>query len=73
MLTQLTFTFGDPDAIDHAVDRLQGKYPMELNAPDFRTVLHALNYTWRNSEGEEADNAGDLLSSILSTLEIEYV
>jgi len=67
------FSFGDEQAIDHAVDRLQGKYPMELNASDFRTVLYALNYTWRNGEGEQAENAGDFLSSILSTLEIEYV
>ncbi len=73
METLHTFTYGDIDAIPVAMQLSPPKYPMELNRTDLETVLFALHYTHENESHPFSDVAGDLLSSIMTTLGIEYI
>lgn len=61
-----SFTFGDQAGIDKAIANLAGeKYTMELTAADLRLVLEALNI--------DHEPSSDLLTSILTTLNVEYI
>jgi hypothetical protein len=67
--TMQTFTYCSEEGVTAVVDVLPHKYSMELNRSDMTELVTVLQMGWDNG----SEWAGDFLSSIAQTLDIEFI
>ncbi len=64
-----SYTYMSDEVISAIYERLPDHYDMSLNPSDMRTVIRGLRIAWENG----LDDAGNMLSSIASTLTLEMI